>query len=102
MVVYHIVLLKLKEDYDRQTLAQVLVNLKAFVGTIPGVLTMECGNSLGIAEMLPYAKGYNWAAISTVDKPSSIPGYMAHEGHTKLQPLLMTLIDDIIVLDFEV
>ena len=99
-MIQHIVLLKLKPDATAEQKAALLDGLIALKEKIPGIESISGGD-----DNSPEGKQhrFDWGFVMTFADADARDVYLPHPDHKALgQELLRPIVDDILVLDYEI
>ena len=99
-MIQHIVLLKLKPDATTEQKATLLDGLIALEDKIPGIESVSGGD-----DNSPEGKGhgFDWAFVMTFADAEARDAYLPNPDHQALgQDLLRPIVDDVLVLDYEI
>ena len=99
-MIQHIVLLKLKPDATAEQKAALLDGLIALKDKISGIESVSGGD-----DNSPEGKqhGFNWGFVMTFADADARDAYLPHPDHKTLgQQLLRPIVDDVLVLDYEI
>ncbi|KAF2159961.1 hypothetical protein M409DRAFT_29572 [Zasmidium cellare ATCC 36951] len=100
MPVYHIVLFRLKESYEKFDLDSWQTQVEGLVGVIPGLRYVDVGAPLPATAFR--AKGFNVSLVAVLDGPDDAPVYAEHPAHVKItEDLRPKLFDEVVVCDME-
>lgn len=95
----HFGVFQFKEGVTDAEIDECFAEMRAMVGLIPGLLSMEHG---------PYKSdeglddGYTHGFIITFDTPESRDAYLTHPEHLKRVALVQPRLERLVVFDFEV
>ncbi|KAM0554874.1 hypothetical protein ACHAPJ_006609 [Fusarium lateritium] len=81
MGVYHIVLFKLKADYEESVLQYWKEQVHGLVGTVPGLKYVDVGAPLPATA--DKAKGFNVSLVAVLEKAEDALVYAEHPAHKK-------------------
>jgi len=99
-MIQHIVLLKLKPDATAEQKAALLDGLIALKEKIPGIESISGGD-----DNSPEGKQhrFDWGFVMTFADADARNVYLPHPDHKALgQELLRPIVDDVLVLDYEI
>ena len=99
-MIQHIVLLKLKPDATAEQKAALLDGLIALKKKIPGIESVSGGD-----DNSPEGKQhrFDWGFVMTFADADARDVYLPHPDHKALgQELLRPIVDDVLVLDYEI
>ena len=99
-MIQHIVLLKLKPDATAEQKAALLDGLIALKEKIPGIESISGGD-----DNSPEGKQhrFDWGFVMTFADADARDVYLPHPDHKALgQELLRPIVDDVLVLDYEI
>ena len=91
---FHIFGFQWKPEATAEQKAQVAVDVKAFLGVIPGLLEVHVGENES-----PRGRGYTFAGVMRFTEKAAFEAYFTHPQHDKLVAWLMPLIEPV-ELDF--
>ncbi len=95
----HFGMFQFKEGISDSDIETCFASMKAMVGKIPGLLSMEHGpydSSEGFNE------GYTHGFIMTFDSPESREANLPHPIHEKVKDLVIPKLERVVVFDFNV
>lgn len=96
--VQHIVLVRFKDSASTTAIAECFDALARLQDVIPGIEHCSFG---------PYAspeglgKGFTHAFVITFTSPQARDAYLPHPDHEVVKDMLLKLIDDVVVFDYE-
>ena len=74
----HIALYKWKDPADSREIAEILADIAALAGKIPGILQIHAGVNTS-----PYGAGYTHVIMVRAENKAAIEAYKAHPNHIK-------------------
>jgi Stress responsive A/B Barrel Domain len=97
-VLKHYVMFKKKPDTDDATLAEIMQQLEALHGQIPGLTHISCHVSI------PAERPVVWTFLldSTLETAADLPTYIAHPAHVAVNEFMSPYLESRAVIDFEV
>jgi hypothetical protein len=97
MTVKHLVLLEPKAGVSDTRIQQALDQAAGLKGGVPGVLEVSSGKNF-----TDRAGNIAWAIIVDLDSKESLAGYGPHPVHQELAKLLGGLMENLVVVDYEI
>ena len=97
MTVKHIVLLEPKVGVSDAQIQDALDKAAALTGAVPGVLEITSGKNF-----TDRAGNIAWAIIVDLDSKESLAGYGPHPVHQEVAKLLGSLMENLMVVDYEI
>ncbi len=97
--VKHIVLLKFKSSVDEAQIDQVFDSLLDLSETIPGIEDYVSGGNMSPESL---SNGFTHAFVITFTDAAARDAYLVHPEHEKVKTLLMSVLEAVTVVDFEV
>ncbi|KAF9893006.1 hypothetical protein FE257_012417 [Aspergillus nanangensis] len=100
MGVYHIVLFRLKPNYEKSLLDHWKNQVHGLVGVVPGLKHVDVGAPLpATAEK---AKGFNVSLVAVLEKPEDALIYAEHPEHERIiKECRPRLFDEVLICDME-
>ncbi|MDR0840328.1 MAG: Dabb family protein [Christensenellaceae bacterium] len=92
-MIRHIVFHKYTQPQQAQVIAPLL---RALVGKVPGLVSMEAG-----ADFLHSERSYDLALIATLQDRAALEVYASHPEHVKIKELAHKYIEKTVAVDFE-
>lgn len=96
----HIVSFKFNENITAGKEQDLLKLLKAFKGKIPGILELTAG--INVTEEIENKHGYTLALRVTFENKQALDNYLPHPVHQEFVSSLNGIIDNVIVVDYEI
>jgi hypothetical protein len=97
MAFHHVVLFRWKPDTSPEQVAPVKPALDALAGTLSGVVTYRCGDSLGLSET-----SYDFGVIGIFEDRAAWDAYMANSEHDRIRSeLILPLVAERAGIQFE-
>ncbi len=96
----HLVVFKFKENITLEKQQELALQLLAFKGKIPGIMEVTAGiNNTNEKE---HAQGYTLGLRVTFQDKQALDDYLPHPVHQEFLSLLEGIIENVIVVDYEV
>jgi hypothetical protein len=99
MTVYHIVLFRLKQGVTKAQLTHWEETVRAMVGKIPGLQSIQVGSPLPIS--VPRAKGFDMGLVAVLDSAEDVAVYAVHPAHMEVHKMREELCEDTLAYDLE-
>jgi hypothetical protein len=96
----HIVTFKFNESITREKEHDLLLQLRAFKGKIPGIVELTAG--INVTEEIENIHGYTLALRITFESKQALDNYLPHPIHQEFVSSLARCIDNVIVVDYEI
>ncbi|WP_050180014.1 Dabb family protein [Domibacillus robiginosus] len=96
----HLVSFKFKEEVTKEKQQELALQLLKFQGEIPGVMKVTAG--VNATEEVENIHGYTLGLHVTFKDKESLDGYQTHPLHEEFVSAIEGLIDNVIVIDYEV
>ncbi|MED4225263.1 Dabb family protein [Neobacillus cucumis] len=96
----HIVTFKFNENITQEKEQALLQQLKAFKGEIPGIVELTAG--LNMTEEIENIHGYTLALRITFENKQALDHYLPHPVHQEFVSSLIGIIENVIVIDYEI
>jgi hypothetical protein len=97
-VIQHIVLIKPKTGVDSAAIEAAREGLVALSGVIPGLLSVAWGRNISAEGK---SQGFELGFVMEFAGPDDIEVYLPHPEHTKVQPLIRGIAEQVLVFDLE-
>ena len=81
---------------DREEAKKIAPMLKALVGVVPGLISMEAG-----ADFIGSARSYDLALVAKFETREDLAVYADHPEHVKVKEYIHTVLQNGISVDFE-
>jgi len=81
---------------DREEAKKIAPMLKALVGVVPGLISMEAG-----ADFMGSARSFDLALIAKFESREDLAVYAEHPEHVKVKEYIHTVLEKGIAVDFE-
>lgn len=81
---------------DREEAKKIAPMLKALVGVVPGLISMEAG-----ADFMGSARSFDLALIAKFESREDLAVYANHPEHVKVKEYIHTVLEKGIAVDFE-
>jgi hypothetical protein len=94
----HMVMFKWKAGTTAQQLSQARAGLEKLAATVPGITSFSAGNQCSPEGL---GKGFEFGFVMSFKDAASRDGYIVHPEHKKLVEFLLTIVEDVHVLDYE-
>ena len=94
----HVVLLKFKNDASQEQIDQAFDQILDLTETVDGVEDYVCGANCS-AEGLD--KGFTHGLVMSFHDSAARDAYLGHPDHEKIKAMIMPLVEDVMVVDFE-
>ncbi|OAP59580.1 hypothetical protein AYL99_06878 [Fonsecaea erecta] len=99
MGLYHIVLFKFKKDTQPEDLEKLASLSGAMIGEVSGLVDMKTGPPLAATSIR--AKGFEYAAVATLEGVQFLEGYVKNPIHGELIALVGKIADETVAFDLE-
>ena len=96
----HIVTFKFNENITLEKEQALLQQIKAFKGKIPGIVELTAG--MNATEEIENIHGYTLALRITFENKQALDHYLPHPTHQEFVASLNGIIDNVIVVDYEI
>ncbi|KKI89879.1 stress protein [Bacillus sp. SA1-12] len=96
----HIVTFKFNENITPEIEQELLKQLKDFKGKIPGILELTAG--INMTEETEQIQGYTLGLRVTFESKQALNDYLPHPVHQAFVSSLSGIIDNVIVVDYEI
>ncbi|TCN21155.1 Dabb family protein [Mesobacillus foraminis] len=96
----HIVTFKFNEHITFEKEQELLKQLKSFKGKIPGIMELTAG--INVTEEIENKQGYTLALRITFENKHALHDYLPHPIHQEFVSSLNGVIDNVIVVDYEI
>jgi len=96
----HIVTFKFHENITLEKEQALLRQIKAFKGKIPGIIELTAG--MNATEEIENIHGYTLALRITFENKQALDHYLPHPTHQEFVASLNGIIDNVIVVDYEI
>ncbi|MCI2252861.1 Dabb family protein [Domibacillus sp. PGB-M46] len=96
----HLVSFKFKEEVTMEKQQELALQLLKFQGEIPGIMKVTAG--INATDEVEQAQGYTLGLHVTFKDKQSLTEYQTHPLHEKFLSEIEGLIDNVIVVDYEV
>lgn len=91
----HLVLIKWKSDARDESIRDVLNDMRAFAGVVPGVQTAVAGKDTS-----GRAQGFTHAFLAMLKDEAALRELVPHPAHQAMRAKLQDIMDDLLVFDF--
>lgn len=96
----HIVTFKFNGSITSEIEQALLKQIKAFKGEIPGIVELTAG--MNVTEEIENMHGYTLALRITFENKQALDHYLPHPTHQDFVASLNGIIDNVIVIDYEI
>ncbi|MCM3728770.1 Dabb family protein [Neobacillus cucumis] len=96
----HIVTFKFNGSITSEKEQALLKQIKAFKGEIPGIVELTAG--MNVTEEIENMHGYTLALRITFENKQALDHYLPHPTHQEFVASLNGIIDNVIVIDYEI
>jgi hypothetical protein len=97
-MIEHIVLFKWKPETSPEQITEVINNLQALKGKIPGIIDLSCGENF-----CDRSQGFQHGLVVRFDSKISLENYGSHPSHQEVvQNFIKPILADIIAVDYEI
>ena len=96
--VEHIVLVKLKPDATQEEIKAFTLALLSLADEVPGIVEISAGVNSSPEDQ---NKGYNYGIIVSFADGAARDVYLTHPNHIKVGKEYISLIEDLLIVDFE-
>ena len=96
----HIVTFKFNGSITSEKEHALLKQIKAFKGEIPGIVELTAG--MNVTEEIENMHGYTLALRITFENKQALDHYLPHPTHQDFVASLNGIIDNVIVIDYEI
>jgi hypothetical protein len=97
--VKHIVLLKFKEGTTEEQITKFFEDALDLSETVPGIDDYVSGNNCSLEDR---HQGMTHGFIMTFSDVTARDAYMVHPEHERFKTIAMTLVENVLIFDFEV
>lgn len=96
-MVEHLVLFRWTAEAPAEAIAQVMDELRALRGQIPGVRDLTCGENFS-----PRSQGFTHALVVRLEDRAALEAYGPHPAHQRVvQEFINPIRADVLALDYE-
>lgn len=96
----HLVTFRFNENITAQKEQELLNKLKTFKGKIPGIVELTAG--INVTQETEQIQGYTLGLRVTFEDKQALDQYLPHPVHQEFVQSLSGLIDNVIVVDYEI
>jgi len=97
-MIQHLVLLKWKSGVNAAQKADATEKVRALQTKIPGITSFSGGNQCSPEGL---GKGFQYGFVVTFVNAAARDAYLIHPEHKKVVEVLLAVIEDVVVLDYE-
>ncbi|MCZ2722010.1 Dabb family protein [Marinomonas sp. 15G1-11] len=98
-MIRHILFIKFNEDVREKDIASIFMVFRGINTKIPGIETVDCGKNNSQEGL---NKGYTHCVVIDFVDESARDAYLPHPDHEELKQQFIPMLEDIVVLDYEV
>lgn len=98
-MVYHLVLFKLKSEVSETQRDELIERLNGMKGKIEGIVDLKAG--VNVTPEVDRMKGYSVGLLVIFETMAHLEAYGPHPVHEEVKSFIRTIVDDVVVMDFE-